>query len=69
MGNNPVLRSQITNPQAASDDTSQKIKAAHERFFSELGKLKKEHRERINAILQMIDERKIKNLKEKLKIL
>ncbi len=67
MGNNPVLRAQITQPQVASDDTSLKVKAAHERFFSELGKIKKGHREKINAVLQTIDERKIKDLKEKLK--
>ena len=67
MGNNPVLRSQITQPQVASDDTSLKIKAVHERFFSELGKITKEHREKINVILRTIDERKIKDLKEKLK--
>lgn len=68
MGNNPVLHSQFTaQPQQAGDDAPQKIKAAHERFFSEFAKAKKAHREKINAILRTIDERKIKDLKEKLK--
>ena len=68
MGNNPVLHSQFTaQPQKAGDDASPKIKAAYERFFDDLAKAKKEHREKVNAILHTIDERKIKDLKEKLK--
>ncbi|OGD31900.1 hypothetical protein A3C91_00525 [Candidatus Azambacteria bacterium RIFCSPHIGHO2_02_FULL_52_12] len=43
------------------------MKAVHEAFAAELGKAKKEHRESLNAILKGIDERKIKDLKEKLK--
>ena len=68
MGNNPVLHSQFTvQPQKADDDASQKIKAAYERFFDDVAKAKKTHREKINAILRTIDERKIRDLKEKLK--
>lgn len=68
MGNNPVLQSQFTaQPQKASDDASPKIKAAYERFFDDVAKAKKAHREKINVILRTIDERKIKDLKEKLK--
>jgi len=68
MGNNPVLHSQFAaQPQKAGDDASPKIKAAYERFFNDLAKVKKDHREKINVILRTIDERKIKDLKEKLK--
>lgn len=67
MGNNPVLRSQFAQSQQTSEDVSPKIKAAYERFFTELAKAKKAHREEINAVLRAIDERKIKDLKDKLK--
>lgn len=68
MGNNPVLHSQFTaQPQKAGDDVSPKVRAAYERFFDDVAQAKKEHREKINAILRTIDERKIKDLKEKLK--
>lgn len=67
MGNNPVLRSQFAQSQKASEDVSPKIKAAYERFFAELAKAKKAHREEINTVLRAIDERKIKDLKDKLK--
>lgn len=68
MGNNPVLHAQFTaQSQKAGDDVSPKVKAVYERFFDNVAQAKKEHREKINAILRTIDERKIKDLKEKLK--
>lgn len=43
------------------------LKAVYEAFAGELSKVKKEYRENLNVILKNIDERKVKDLKEKLK--
>lgn len=46
---------------------SAEVKAFYERFLDELARIKRGHREEIDAILKTIDERKTKDLKEKLK--
>ncbi|MCR4323029.1 MAG: hypothetical protein NUV61_02990 [Candidatus Azambacteria bacterium] len=66
MGNNPLLHSQFMQPQKTSDDASLNIKAVYERFLDDVAKAKKTHREKISTVLRTIDERKIKDLKEKL---
>ncbi len=43
------------------------MKAVYNAFTNELMNVKKEYRENLNVILKNIDERKIKDLKEKLK--
>ncbi len=43
------------------------IKAVYDEFLKEKDAIKKEHRLEMDAILKDIDERKIKELKEKLK--
>ena len=43
------------------------MKAVYDTFAGELTGVKKEYRESLNVILKDIDERKIKDLKEKLK--
>lgn len=43
------------------------MKAVYDTFAGELTGVKKEYRENLNVILKDIDERKIKDLKEKLK--
>lgn len=71
MGNNPVLVSQSTQTAAQSEKniaaSSAKVKELYEGFLNDLARVKHEHRDRIDAILKTIDERQIKDLKEKLK--
>lgn len=43
------------------------VKAFYDRFFDALIQIKRGYREKIDIILKTIDERKIKDLKEKLK--
>lgn len=43
------------------------MKAVYDGFAGELSSVKKEYRESLNVILRNIDERKIKDLKERLK--
>lgn len=49
------------------NEVSAAIKAVYDKFLKEKEAVKKEHRMAIDAILKNIDERKIKELKEKLK--
>lgn len=70
MGNNPVRAAQAARMNEPAQDTAPllaKAQEAHERFLDDLAKMKREHRERIDAILKTIDERNIRDLKEKLK--
>lgn len=68
MGNNPVLSSaQIDKKEVAGDEITPKLKAVREDFLMKLYEAQKNHREKINDILRTIDERKIRDLKEKLK--
>lgn len=67
MGNNPVLHSQFDKKEQAPDAVTLRLKAVREEFSAKLYAAQKSHREAINGILRTIDERKIKDLKEKLK--
>lgn len=49
------------------EDAIKKIEAAYDKFEKEVEAAKKEHRDRIAEILKRIDDRKIKELQEKLK--
>lgn len=49
------------------EESIKKIEAAYEKFVEEVEAAKKEHREKINDIIRRIEERKIKELQEKLK--
>lgn len=68
MGNNPILGS---SSESSKDITLAAAKARniYEQFEDDLIKVKREHRGRIDAILKIIDERTIKDLKEKMKAL
>lgn len=70
MGNNPVRASQVERIKDPAQDTgaaTQKIKKVYEDFLTTLTSARKDHREQIDAVLKTIDERKIRELKEKLK--
>ena len=68
MGNNPVLHSvQIDKKEETPDTLMPKLKEVREGFLARLYATQKMHREKISDILRTIDERKIKDLKEKLK--
>ncbi len=70
MGNNPIRASQVARMNEPAQDTAPllaKLKEVHERFLDDLSRVKREHREHIDAILKTIDERNIRDLKEKLK--
>lgn len=68
MGNSPVLHTaQIDKKEQASDTITIRLKEVREEFLVKLYAIQKMHREKINDILRTIDERKIKDLKEKLK--
>ena len=63
-----TTKAKTTPPEDKSLGAMQmQMKAVQEEFIIALQKAKKEHRERLNAIFKGIDERKIKDLKEKLK--
>jgi len=51
------------------DEPTQKLRRAFEDFLNEVDQLKKEHRGKIQEILNEINEMKIKELREKLKTL
>lgn len=68
MGNNPVLSStQIDKKEQSGDTLTPRLKEVRDDFLVKLHAIQKMHREKINDILRTIDERKIKDLKEKLK--
>lgn len=49
------------------EEAIEKLEAAYQKFEEEVEVAKKEHRGRIAEILKQIDDRKIKELQEKLK--
>lgn len=49
------------------EESIKKIEAAYAKFEEEVEAARKEHRDRIAEILKQIDDRKIKELQEKLK--
>lgn len=49
------------------EEAIKKLEAAYDKFVEEVEAAKKEHREKINDIIKRIEERKIKELQEKLK--
>lgn len=67
MGNNPTLHTQFDKKEQTPDELTNQLKGLREDFLARLYATQKMHREKINEILRMIDERKIKDLKEKLK--
>ena len=67
MGNNPILHTQIDKKEQTPDTLTPKLKEVREDFLARLYATQKMHREKINDILRTIDERKIRDLKEKLK--
>lgn len=68
MGNNPVLHNaQIDKKEQPTDTITMRLKEIRDDFATKLYAVQKEHREKVNDILRTIDERKIKDLKEKLK--
>lgn len=56
-----------TQPEKTLAVMQAETKAVYDIFAGELTSVKKEYRENLNVILKDIDERKIKDLKEKLK--
>jgi len=68
MGNNPTLGASVDEPKDAVS-AAMKARKIYNQFEDDLGKVKREHRGRIDAILKSIDERRIRDLKEKLKSL
>lgn len=68
MGNNPVLSSaQIDKKEQPGDTLTPRLKEVRDDFLQKLHAAQKMHREKVNDILRAVDERKIKDLKEKLK--
>ncbi len=64
----PKIQSKETAPADKTLGSLQaQLKMVQDEFEIELGKAKRDHREGLNVILKDIDERKIKDLKEKLK--
>lgn len=55
------------NEEQKLEESIKKIEAAYEKFEEEVQVAHKEHREKINEIVKRIEERKIKELREKLK--
>lgn len=51
------------------EESIKRIESAYDKFVEEVEAAKKEHREKINDIIKRIEERKIKELKEKVKML
>lgn len=49
------------------EESIKRIELAYDKFVEEVEAAKKEHREKINDIIKRIEERKIKELQEKLK--
>lgn len=70
MGNNPVRASQVsqlTEPEKETSALALKVKRVYEQFWDNLSRLKREHRGEVDVVLRAIDERKIQDLKGKLK--
>lgn len=51
------------------EETIKKLEAAYDKFVKEVETAKKEHREKISVILKQIEERKVKEMQEKIKSL
>lgn len=51
------------------DETLEKIDAAFDRFMEEVESAQKEHKEKINEIIENIKHRKIKEIQDKIKAL
>ena len=51
------------------DQTLEKIETAFSRFIEEVELAQKEHKERINGIIENIKDRKIKEIQDKIKAL
>lgn len=51
------------------DETIEKIETAFNRFIEEVELAQKEHKEKINKIIEGIRERKIKEIQDKIKAL
>jgi len=66
-GQKAPVTTQSTTPEKSLAAMQAQMKVVYDAFAVELNKVKKEYRESINVILGTIDERKIKDLKEKLK--
>ncbi len=64
---NKVIMENVPAPKKDAVAASAEVKACYERFLDALAQVKREHRGKIDAILKTIDERKIKDFKEKLK--